>query len=230
MTSKALAILAAAAVSCAGARGERASTAETRIPDEDVGRLAPGQTAPVEQARQFHGSARDEQARASLRLQQAQHEVEVAKADQQAAKADAARAATEQKTANESRDPADLERARQMTEQAQLHEKMAHAHLDYASQLVEARKASLDAAGKQVALGDARLESAKLRALQQAGVPAATKYDPGKFQSQLDDAQKSFDGAMQKARGLDGQAAASRRSWEDLQRRMQARGGAMPTG
>ncbi len=224
-----LALLAVAAA-CAGSRGARESTAETRIPDEDLGRLPPGQSAPVDQARQFRGSARDEQARASLRLQQAQHEVAVAKADQQAAQADAERAKTQQKVADESRDPADLERARQMTDQAQLHKRMADAHLAYANKIVDARKASLDAAARQVELGDARLESAKLQALQQAGVPAASKYDAGKFRSQLGDAQKRFDDDMQKARDLDAKAMGSRRQWEDLQRQMEARGGVTPTG
>lgn len=230
MRTMLVALLAVAAASCAGAKGARESTAKTQIPDEDLGRLAPGQTGPVDQARQFRGSALDEQARASLRQQQAQREVDVAKADQEAADADAKRAEAQEKAANETRDPADLERGRQMKEQAQLHKKMADAHLDYAKKLVDARKASLEAAQKQVALGDARLEWAKLEALQQGQVPAATKYDASKFQSQVNDAQKSFDDSMQKARDLDGQASASRQQWEDLQRQMQARGGVMQTG
>jgi hypothetical protein len=226
-TLVALLVLAAA---CAGARGARETTASTRVPDEDVGRLDPSQTQPVERARQFRGSARDEQARASLRLQQAQHETDAAKADQEAAKADEQRAENQQKVANESRDPAELERARQTKEQAQLHKSMADAHADYAKRLVEARKASLDAAEKQVVLGDARLESAKLQALQQARVPAASKYDATKFDSQTNDAQKKFDESMQKARDLDAQAAASQRRWEELQRQLQARTGAPRNG
>jgi hypothetical protein len=222
--------LALAAAACAGTRGARESTAETRISEEDVGRLGPEQTGAVERARQFRGSARDEQARASLRLQQAQHEVEAAKADQQAADLDAKRAENQEKTASESREPTELEGARQMKTQAQLHKDVANAHVDYASKLVEARKASLDAAQKQVALGDARLEWAKLQALQQARVPAATKYDANKYQSQVNEAQKSFDDSMQKARDLDSQASASQRRWEDLRRQMQARGGATQTG
>ncbi len=226
-TLVALLVLAAA---CAGARGAKESTASEQISDQDLGRLDPSQTQPVERARQFRGSARDEQARASLRLQQAQHEIDVAKADQAAADADAKRAEVEQKTANESRDPADVERARQGQEQAQLHRSMADAHVEYAKKLVDARKASVDAAEKQVRLGDARLEWAKLQALRQAGVPAASKYDASKYQSQVNDAQKSFDDSMQKARDLDAQAAASQRRWEDLQRQLQARTGAPRTG
>jgi len=230
MTRTIVAVLALAAV--AGCAGSSGAAGGVQVADPDLGRLGPSQMAPVEEARHFVSSARDELARASLRLQDSQPEAELAKADQVAASADAERAEAEAKAANESRDPAQLERARQLREQARLHKLAADAHVDFAGHLNEANKASVDAANKQVELANARLEWAKLTALQQANIPAATKYDAGKFQGRVADAQKKFDGSLKHARELYGQATASQQRWQDAQRELQANGGgtAVPTG
>jgi hypothetical protein len=81
---------------------------------------------------------------------------------------------------------------------------------------------TLDAADKQVALGEARVELAKLQALQQAQVPAAGKYDLAKFQQRVDRAQKDFDAALQKTRDEEAQATAAQRTFEDAQHEAQA--------
>ncbi len=222
--------LVAGMAGCAGTTGSRESAADMQVSDADMGRLAPGQMGPVDQARQFQASARDEQARAKLRLDQAERLVAVAQADQQAVKADEDRAEAQSKIANANREPAQLEKARQMKEAATLHRSTAEAHIDYVNKLVEARKGSMEAADKQVALGDARLEWSKVQALRDANVPAYTKYDQAKFQNQVTSTQKSFDEALQKARTLDAQAASSQRRYEDLDRQMQARGTAVQTG
>jgi chromosome segregation ATPase len=225
-------VLALAAVAgCAGMRGgARQNAPVAQVSDADFGRLAPGQMAPVDQARQFLASAKDEQGRAKLRQQDTMHEADLAKADQAAAASDAQRAEAQAKIANDSREPALLEQARQLREQAQQHKSAADAHADYAKRLAEARQASVKAADQQVALGEAKVEWAKLQALQQANIPAAGKYDAGQFQTRVNEAQKSFDVALQKARELEGQATASQQRWEELQKQIQARGGAVQTG
>jgi len=220
-------VLALAAVAgCASSR----SASRGQLSEADVGRLKPDEMAMVDEARQFRASAADEQARARLRLQNAKHELALAEADQNEADAEAQRAEARTKIASDSREPAHLEQARELTEQAKLHKDSADARLDYAKRLVEARESGLTAAQKQMELGDARVEWAKLRAMQQANVPAASKYDPGRFQTRVKDSQKSFDEAVQKARDLDGQATAAEQRWHDLQRRLQAKRRAAPTG
>ncbi len=226
-TTVVAALALAVTAGCAGAHG----AAGPQVSDADFGRLTPTQTAPVDEARRFVSSARDELARAKLRQQETAHESDLARADQQVAEADAKRAEVEAKAADQSREPAQLDRARQLREGASLHKSVADAHADYAKRITAANQASVDAANRQVDLANARLELAKLQALQQAGIPAATKYDASKFQARVSDAQKTFDQALQHARDLQGQATASQQRWQDAQRQLQARGGgAVQTG
>ena len=224
-----IAVALAALAACAGMGGGKGQQAsEATVPDADLGRLAQGQMGPVEEARQFLGSARDEQARAKLHLQEVQHENELATADAQSAKADADRAGVQAKVANDSRDPGQLEQARVMRLQADAKKRAAEARADYAKKMAAARQASLAAADQQVALGEARLERGKLIALQQANVPAAGKYDMAKFDARVANAQKSFDQALQKARDQESQAMAAQQAWDDAQRQAQSQ--ALPTG
>jgi hypothetical protein len=225
MRNIAVVLVLAAISGCASSRGVSGQVSEA-----DMGRLKPDEMAMVDQARQFRASAVDEQARATLRLQDAKHELALAEADRKDADAEAQRAEARTKIASDSREPALLEQARELTEQARLHEGSAAARLDYAQKLIDARKAGLKAAEKQVALGDARVERSKLQAMQQANVPASSKYDAARLEGRVNDSQKSFEEALQKARDLDGQATAAQRSWRDLQRRFQAKRGAAPTG
>ncbi|GEJ59471.1 hypothetical protein [Anaeromyxobacter diazotrophicus] len=198
------------------------------VSDADFGRLQVGQMGPVDQARQFLASAHDEQARAKLRLQEGQGEAQMAKADAQTAKAAAERADAQSKMANNSREPSQLELARSLKEQADVQQRAAKAHADYADKASAARKQAVAAADKQVALGEAKVELAKLQALQQAGIPAATKYDLTKFQQRVGEAQKDFDAALQKTRDEEAQATASQQTWEDARRQAQAQ--AVPLG
>lgn len=217
-----LALALAAGCASGGARGG------ATVSDADFGRLQTGQMNAVDQARQFRDSARDEQARANLRQQQGEHEEQLAGADEQAAKAAAQQADAQAKIANDSREPAALEKARVLKTQAEMQQRAAAAHMDYAKKMKTARQSALDAAGKQVELSEARLERAKLESLQQAGNPAAGKYDMAKFQQRVDGAQKAFDSALQKTRDQEAQATASQHTWEDAQRQAQAQ--AVPLG
>jgi hypothetical protein len=229
MRTTGIAVALAALAACAGMGGGKGQQAsEATVPDADLGRLAQGQMGPVDEARQFLGSARDEQARAKLHVQDVQHEAELAQADAQSAKADADRAEVQAKVANDSRDPGQLEQARVMKQQSEARKRAADAHADYGKKMVAARQASLAAADQQVALGEARLERAKLIALQQANVPAAGKYDIAKFNASVANAQKNFDQALQKARDQESQAIAAQQTWNDAQRQAQSQ--AVPTG
>ncbi|HET9597517.1 MAG TPA: hypothetical protein VFP65_18150 [Anaeromyxobacteraceae bacterium] len=221
----ALAVLAAA---CAGHRSGEGDG--PRVADADLGRLAPEQMQPVDDARRYLASARDELARAKLRQQDLTQEAALSKADQEAAEALRHRAEANAKAADASRAPAQVEQARQMQEQAKLAKSAADARADWAAKASAARQAGVRAAEQQVRLGDARVEEAKLRALQAASIPAATKYDAARFQEQVQGAQRAFDDALKKTRDLDGQATASQQRWQDLQKQLQARGTAVPTG
>ena len=219
----------AALAACAGTSGNKGQQAsETTVADADLGRLSQEQMGPVSEARQFLGSARDEQARARLHQQEVSHEAQLATADAQSAKADADRSAVQAKVANESRDPGQLEQARVMKLQADARKRAADARADYAKKVSSARQASLAAADQQIAFGEARLERAKLLSLQQANVPAAGKYDMAKFDARVSNAQKSFNQALQKARDQESQAMAAQQVWSDAQRQAQAQ--AVSTG
>lgn len=202
-----------------------------RVSEADVGRLGPEQVGPVDQARQSLASARDALSRTSLRLQQAQNEEGTAKAEQQAAAADQKVADAQQKVADDSREPQALERARRLQEQAKANKQLADLHADYAGKLVELRKAETRAAEQQVEVAEARVEWSKLQALEQVQNPASTKYDAGRFQTAVNEAQGRFDEAARHARSLELQATAARQRWEDAERRLQAsRGGSLETG
>lgn len=221
--------LALAVAACAGNKSAGLMEA-THVADADMGRLAQDQMQPVDEARSYLSSARDELARARLRLEQTKQEVGLAHADQQSADADQQRAAADARIAEQSREPAHLERARKSQEQAQMVKSAAGARLDWAGKLVAARQTAVQAAERQVQLGEARLEQSKLRALQTVGIPAAGKYDPARFQAQVEGSQKAFDAELAKAREQEGQTVAAQRRYEDLKSAMQARGGAVPTG
>lgn len=204
--------------------GAQSEAKSSTVTDADVGRLGPEQEALVDQARKELASAHDALSRTSLRLQQAQNEEGTAKADQQAANADQKVADAQQKVANDSRAPDALEKARQLQDQAKAHKQVADVHLEYANKLIDQRKAEVQAAEQRVKVAQARVEWSKLQALEQANNPAAAKYDAGRFQTAVNDAQADLDKATQKAHDLEGQATAARQRWGDLQGRLQAHG------
>ncbi|HEX9052842.1 MAG TPA: hypothetical protein VF841_20105 [Anaeromyxobacter sp.] len=199
-----------------GAQHARSST----VADTDVGRLGPEQEGLVNQARRTLDGARDALSRTRLRLQQAQNEEGIAKADRQAAEADQKVADAQQKVANDSRAPEAVEKARRLQEQARAHKQTADLHVEYAGTLIRQREAEVQAAERQVGLAQARVEWSKLQALEQARDPAATKYDPGRFQTAVNDAQGKADEATRNARSLEAQATAARQHWEDTRGRL----------
>ena len=189
------------------------------------GRLSPEQMQPIEQARQERSTAVQEVNRTKLRLQQAQQEADMAKADEAAAKADATRSDAMAKAANESREPQSMQQASHLREAADLHQKQAQAHTEYAKKLVDARKAAVAAAEQRQKLAENQMEWSKLEALQQANIPAATKYDPGKLQTGVNDDRKELSQREQKAHQLEGDAMTAYRTYQDARQQFQARAG-----
>lgn len=210
--------------------GAQSEAKSSTVSEADVGRLGPEQEALVDQARQGLASARDALSRTTLRLQQAQNEENTAKADEQAAAADQKVADAQQRVANDSRAPDALEKARQLQERAKARKQVADLHLDYANKLIDERKAEVQAAEQQVKVAQARVEWSKLQALEEARNPAAGKYDGGRFQTAVNDAQGDLDKRVQKSHDLEAQATVARQRWEDSQRGLRAQGGSDEIG
>ncbi len=217
------AIITALALSAGACAGGRAEHGMATVSDADYGRLQPGQTQPVDEARQQVTQARDELARAQLRLTDTQHEDELAKADQTAADSDKKRAEAETKIATDSNDPEQKARAHELTETAELHRRAADAHMTYAKKLIDSRKAAVDAAQKRFEVETAKVNLAKEKALQAAQIPAAGKYDMVAMTNRVMNAQRDYDDSARKAQTLDAEASSAQQTWRDLDQQLQAR-------
>jgi hypothetical protein len=201
-----------------------------KVSDADYGRLEPGQTQVVDAAREDRGRARDELARAQLRLTQARHEDDLARADLEAAEGARIRAEARAAQSRESRAPEDIELARERANEAQLRKRAADAHMEYAKQLVEARQAEVAAAEQRVELQEARVEAAKLEALETAGVPAARKYLRSELTARVAEEQRDVERTSGQARALLQKAQDAERTWRDAQRQLQAQLESRPLG
>jgi DNA repair exonuclease SbcCD ATPase subunit len=216
---------ACAALACAGSRPEQKPVT---VSDSDYGRLESGQTQLVDAARVELGRARDEFARAKLGETDAKQEDELARADLKAAEGARMRADSLAKTAKESNAPADIEAARTMAETARLHLQVADAHMAYAKAVQAQRAAEVRTAERRVAYESARVELAKLQALQQAAVPAAAKYPAAQLEGQVAQARRQLEQAEKESGGGEAQVMSARRTWEELNRRLQAKLGQPP--
>jgi hypothetical protein len=224
MRKLAVATLCCATLACAGGRASQREQPIT-VADSDYGRLQSGQTAIVDAARGDLAKARDAEARAKLRQTEARNQAGLAKADATAADAERGRGEALTKAANESRDPAQLAQAQRITQGAQVRKQAADAHMAYSQKLQAAADTGVTAAERRVAYESARVELAKLQALQAAQVPAATKYDGAKMQAQVDQSRKELEQAEAQARSADAEATTAQRNWEELNRQVQAYGG-----
>jgi hypothetical protein len=227
MRKIAIVLAAFAALACAGSRAQKKPAVVT-VSDSDYGRLQAGQTQLVDAARADLARARDEFARAKLGETDATQEDELARADLMAAESAKLRADSLAKTAKESNAPADLEAARSMAETAQLRLQTASAHMTYAKAVQAQRAAEVRTAERRVAYENARVELAKLQALQQAGVPAAAKYPAAQLEGQVAQARQQLEQAEQESRGGEAQVMSARRSWDELNRQLQAKLGQTP--
>ncbi len=189
----------------------------------DLGRLAPEQMGPIQTARGDLDASRDAVSRARLRLQDARHEEAYARADRTQADADRQRADAQLRTSGEAGDARLAARATELVEAASLRAQAADARLDYARRLVAAREAEAQAAEARVRRGEWEVERAKLTALREAQIPAASKYDPAPLERRVAEAARAEDGARARARDLDHQAAAAHARWRGLLDRYEAR-------
>lgn len=226
MTRIVVTLAACAALACASTRPEQKKL--VTVSDSDYGRLHSGQTQLVDAARTDLGRARDAFARAKLGETDARQEDALARADLTAAESARMRAESLAKTAKESNAPADLEAARSMAEVAQLRLQAADAHMAYAKAVQAQRAAETRSAERRVAYESARVELAKLQALQQAGVPAAAKYEAAQLESQVANERQQLEQAEQESRGGEAQVMSAKRSWEELSRQLQATLGRAP--
>ncbi len=225
--------LLAAALLASGCSMFRDNKAEFRpVSDADYGRLAPEQLGPVTAARDQLFAARDEVARAKLRLQQAENEAELARADQAMVKAAKQRAKAQGNIARSSNAPAAKAKAQEAAAQAELQARSARAHLAYANQLGRARQEELEAAERLVRVREAELEQAKLQALSEAGIPAATKYDASLFAARVAEVRRQHLEAESKAKVRLAEARKGENTWRTLHAQYQERveGQATATG
>jgi hypothetical protein len=198
------------------------------VSDADFGRLTPAQMGPVDAARSDLFSAHDAVARAKLRAQEAEQETERARADQTAARAELQRAGAELDAAQDSADLAAKTRAQELDATARLRSEEARAHAAFAQRQVDAREADVDAADAHVKVAEAQLERSKLTALRQAGLGAASKYDPATFDARVAAAEKDYQEARARANDAGRKSDSARLTWSGLAQQYQAR--TQPTG
>ncbi len=74
------------------------------------------------------------------------------------------------------------------------------------------------------------VERSKLLALRQAGLPAASKYDPAPIERRIAEAAQAEDAARVRSRELGGAARASYDRWRATEDRYEARARSIPTG
>ena len=74
------------------------------------------------------------------------------------------------------------------------------------------------------------VERSKLTALQEAGLPAASKYDPAPIDRRIAEAAKAEDAARVRARELGGSARAAYDAWRSVHEQYEARARSIPTG
>ena len=214
--------LCVAAVGCAH-QNIGAESRASKVTDADAGRLKPTQDRLVDEARSTLGAASDNLARTKLKIQDAKNEEQGAKAEAKAGEAALSAAAAQQQMADQSREPAALANATKQQELAAAKKRAAEAHLTYARNLVAANEARAQVAEQQVEVAQARVDWAKLQALQQAKNPAAGKYDAGRFQTTVNDAQVNLTAMQKRAKGLDEEATLSKQAWELSQRQVATR-------
>ncbi len=225
------AVAAASTLACRSAprSGAREQPTPT-VSDADLGRLSPDQMGPVQASRATLDEARDAVARARLRLQDSRHEQEWANAEKVAAESDRLRAAAELSAAKEAGDQRLSGLASERAEAAALRSQAAAARLDYAAKLAQARDAEVRTGEARVRRAEWEVERAKLIALRQAGLPAASKYDPAPIERRIAEAFKAEEGARAKSRDLGVTARAAYDQWRSLSERYEARARSIPTG
>lgn len=218
-----LALGAGIAPGCRSASPRPAEKPVVTVSPADLGRLAPEQMGPVRAARGEVDAAQDVVARARLRLQDARQEESYARADRAQAEADRQRGEAQLRTAREAGDGPLAARATDLVEAAGLRAQAADARLEYARRLVVAREGGVRAAEAHVSRVEWEVERAKLVALREARIPAASKYDPAPLDRRAFEAARADEAAQARARALDRDATLAFDRWRRLVDRYEAR-------
>ncbi len=180
----------------AGCAGPIASRTPTLVSESDYARVPDDRGQRVAAARLELAAARDALGRAKLNFINDENEGDLARSDQAAAKADLKRAASETKAGKASNEPALKQRALDDTAAAQLDKREADTRLAYARKLEVSRTAQVAAAEHKVTLRVEQVNLAKLLAMEEAGVPAAARYDRKAALERVAETQRAFDAAQ----------------------------------
>jgi hypothetical protein len=194
--SAAVATFALLVASLSGCATRAVATRPSTVSEADFARLAAGQTEDVDEARAQLAAATDELGRAKLGALNGQHEGAFARSDQAAASAEQGRAATETKVGQDSNEPGQLRQARDDTRAALRSKEAADTRLAYSKKLEISLRAQVTASERKVDLMTARVNLAKLEALERAGIPAAGKYDRGGALAAVTQAQRAHSDAV----------------------------------
>lgn len=184
------------------------------VSESDFARLPEDRMQRVDVARQRLADASDELGRAKLGVVNDQHEGALARSDQVAAQAELGRAAAETGVGKDSNEPGQKRLAQDDTREAKAGKAVADAHLAYAGKLATSRAAAVTAAERKVELRSEEVNLAKLQSLEEAGIPAAGKYDRVATLERVGKAQKAFDAATAAAARADAETATARGLWQ----------------
>ena len=195
-----------------------------KVRDSDYAHLDPAQTANVQAPRAELAQAQDELTRAKVKLQEARQEKAVSDAEDKMTEASLQRAKAEDAKAKSLGDPALIERAKQLYDQAGARARAGEARDKYVATLIEAREADLAAAQRHVDLANAKVELAKLQALEAAKSPVVSQYDQSSFYDDVAKAQRKYDDARVRAAKLDEQAKAAQAKADDLAKKVPVAG------
>jgi hypothetical protein len=193
-----------------------ATATSSTVSDADYARLDTSQTGRVDDARAQLALARDELGRAKLNVVTDQHEGELARSDQASASADVSRADAQSKIGKDSNEPGQMQQARDDTKAAQQCKEVADARLAYSKKLAHSQAARVTAAERKVDLMTEKVNLAKLESLQDAGIPAAGKYDSATAMQRVVDAQRAYDRATATAGTTSQETTTAKEHWQEL--------------
>ncbi len=204
---------------CATTASTGSARGSSTVSDSDFARVGASDVGPANDARSDLALARDELGRDKLSLVNDRHEGALARSDQGTASADMSRAAAESDIGKDSNEPAQMQQARDDTEDARQGKEVADARLAYSKRLATARAAQVTASERKVDLMAEKLNLAKLQSLEDAGVPAAGKYDRPAVMERVVVAQRAYDRATVTATSASRESTTAREHWQDLARR-----------
>ena len=115
--------------------------------------------------------------------------------------------------------------AQALMETANLRLKAAQARTEFAKRFIGARQADVDRAKFHVELAEKKVEQAKMQALRDHSIPAASKYDPGAIDSRVANMERQLEKLDQKLRTAELESQNAQQVWVDINRRYEARAG-----